>query len=45
MIVHFVNRKFCDNFHRNKMKLSSVQDKLRDIGLHDKIFVNCNLCP
>ena len=49
-IVRFVNRKFCDRFHRNKKKLhdrnnTSVQDKLREIGFRDKIYVNCNLCP
>ena len=47
-IVRFINRKNCDNLHRNKKKLkdnTEVKNKLKKIGIHNNVFVNNNLCP
>jgi len=44
-IVRFVNRKHCDNLHRNKKFLKEKSDKLNDIGIKNKILINSDLCP
>lgn len=42
-IVRFVNRKLCDSLHLNKKKLKEVD--LNILGIHNSIYINCNLCP
>ena len=46
-IVRFVNRKKCDLLHQNKKNLSSraAKEKLSNIGITGKLFINCNLAP
>jgi len=44
-IVRFVNRKICDNFHRNKRTLNEKKKQLRDIGISNSVYINCNLSP
>lgn len=47
-IVRFVNRKNCDNLHKNKKKLKDndqVKKQLKGIGIHNNVYVNSNLCP
>eukprot|EP00111_Clytia_hemisphaerica_P005889 TCONS_00017082-protein len=46
-IVRFVNRKFCDLLHQRKKNLSQIETKgkLSQLGINDKLFINCNLAP
>ena len=47
-IVRFINRKNCDNLHKNKKKLkdnNDVKNKLKSIGIANNVFINNNLCP
>ena len=46
-IVRFVNRKFCDKLHRAKCNLKKldVREKLKEIGIHQPVYINNNLCP
>ena len=44
-IIRFVNRKSCDNLHKNKKNLKNAKVKLSAIGIQGNIFINCNLAP
>ena len=45
-IVRFVNRKKCETLHRNKKKLErNTNEKLKGIGIQNKVYINANLCP
>ena len=50
-IVRFVNRKVCDDLHRNKKVLKdggnrNVRRKFHNLGMnHATTFINNNLCP
>ena len=46
-IIRFVNRKNCESLLRNKKKLNNdeTKNKLRRIGISNRLFINSNLSP